>query len=231
MSYQSAGAWPWDLFEATLPGIATKPARAVAGSLLGNSSFFVGKVIKLSVLRNNLAAQWPKSKTAYPLEAAIKITRSVNDALSEFNRQVGVLFARNPFAIGNLFNLAPAEMRQYSAKLGTCISSAKRAGSPVAVCPNLRAATLTAFTNIIAHYDTLGTAAHELDTDIMLRIEEMFAFVGELVVMVGRGIKDNFPDVPGLGGLAELVKWGSIGGGLFILYWYVLRPADKRQRQ
>ena len=44
-------------------------------------------------------------------------------------------------------------------------------------------------------------------------------------------IRDAFnavtPDLskyaPAIVGLADIVKWGSIGGGLFLLYWYVLR--------
>ena len=226
MSYQSTGAWPWDLFETTGPGLATRGARSVASKLLGNDSFFVGKVIQLSVLRNNLSAQWPASKTQYPVEAAVKITRSVSDALSGLNGQIHKLTERDPRLIV-LYNLTRIEMQQYAQKVGSCISDAKRSGSSTAVCPGLRSATLTAFGNIIKHYDTIGTAANELDTDLMFRLEESFVYVGKMVKMVIDGVKDNFPDVPSLGSLAELVKWGSIGGGLFILYWYVLRPSGK----
>lgn len=30
--------------------------------------------------------------------------------------------------------------------------------------------------------------------------------------------------IPDVSGIVNLIKWGSIGGGLFALYWYVLRP-------
>jgi len=30
--------------------------------------------------------------------------------------------------------------------------------------------------------------------------------------------------IPDLSPIADIIKWGSIGGGLFLLYWYVLRP-------
>ena len=35
--------------------------------------------------------------------------------------------------------------------------------------------------------------------------------------------------IPNLSPLADIIKWGSIGGGLFMLYWYVLKPADKKK--
>ena len=229
MTYMAPGAW-WDLFEATPAGVVSKPQRAIAKKLLGNDSFFVGKVIQLSVLRNNLAAQWPRSRVDYPTEAAIKITRTVSDALSGLNGQIRRLTERDPRLVV-LYNLTNIEMQQYAQALGSCISDANRAGAPTARCPNLRSATLTAFDNIIKHYDTIGTAANELDTDLMLRMEEAFAYVGQVITMVGQGIKDNFPKVPDFGSLAEIIKWGSIGGALIILYWYVLRPADKRQKQ
>lgn len=38
---------------------------------------------------------------------------------------------------------------------------------------------------------------------------------------------DAINPIPSLSGLATIVKWGSIGGGLFLLYWYVLRPRKK----
>lgn len=33
--------------------------------------------------------------------------------------------------------------------------------------------------------------------------------------------------VPDISGITNLIKWGSIGGGIFILYWYVLRKPKK----
>lgn len=76
----------------------------------------------------------------------------------------------------------------------------------------------------VPHWSTLATEA--LDE----RLKEIAEgdYVGEEWRGVGRAVakavRDNMPDVPDVGPYVKLIKWGSIGGGLFLLYWYVLKP-------
>ena len=191
--------------------------------------FYIGKTIELKVEAGQIAAEWPAATVAYPVDAAIQITRTVSDALSQMNGQIGKLTERDP-AMTVLYTLSQIEMQSYSKKLGSCISDAKNAGAAVAVCPNLRSATITALNNIVGHYETIAKKAFELDSDIILNIKESFTSVKEIMRAIGKGVTqgfDKFVTRP-IGLLADLVKWGSIGGGLFLLYWYVLRPTDKK---
>lgn len=38
----------------------------------------------------------------------------------------------------------------------------------------------------------------------------------------------GLPTIPDFTWIAQVIKWGSIGGGLFLLYRYVLQPSDKK---
>lgn len=58
--------------------------------------------------------------------------------------------------------------------------------------------------------ESIGEAVRELPDTLKSIAAGAFNVVGNLV-----------PDVSGI---TNLIKWGSIAGGLFILYWYVLKP-------
>lgn len=40
----------------------------------------------------------------------------------------------------------------------------------------------------------------------------------------------GIPGLPPLGALGDIMKWATIGGGLFLLYWYVLKPKKRGSR-
>jgi hypothetical protein len=84
----------------------------------------------------------------------------------------------------------------------------------------LRAATLKALSDIVSHYETLATKEHDLDTSILQRIEDAFAFVGKWIVAIAQNLP--VPKLPDFGGIADLVKWltlAGVGGGLIYFIW------------
>jgi hypothetical protein len=195
--------------------------------------FFIGKTIELKVEAERIAATWPQGQVDYPIDAAIAIVRTVSDALSTLNSQIRKLVERDVGLI-TLYTMSQIEIQGYSQKIGSCISDAKRSGAQVARCPNLRSATITALNNIVKHYETISQAEYGLNSNAVLNIKESFEAIREIMYEVGKGVVEGFEKITDkitkpIGALADLIKWGSIGGGLFILYWYVLRPADKRK--
>lgn len=187
----------------------------------------VARVAGLVVMRDRVAAQWPASRTTYPIEAAVAITRGVTDALSSLQAEV-VRFAADGYLIAaELQGLIGFTLQEYSGAIGTCISSAKRAGLQTVNCPNLRSATIRAINSIINYYDKLGESAARggADLGILSFVEKLMTTIGEFLVKGYEATKDALAAVGrGVSVVGDLIKWGSIGGGLFMLYWYVLRP-------
>ena len=57
-------------------------------------------------------------------------------------------------------------------------------------------------------------------------IKELPATVQGAATTAFNTVKDTAGLIPKtVGALTEMFKWGAIGGGLFMLYWYVLRPS------
>lgn len=185
----------------------------------GGPSHFVGRTIQLEVMRNQISQAWPTARTEYTVEQAVSVTRAVSDALSELSRQISKLVGRD-LSLAGMHGLATHEMQSYAQTVGPCISNAKKAGSKIAHCPTLRAATIKALSNIVSHYETLAKKEHELDTSILQRVEEAFAFVGEWIVAIANNLP--VPKMPDFGGIADLVKWltlAGVGGGLIYFIW------------
>lgn len=64
-----------------------------------------------------------------------------------------------------------------------------------------------------------------------IAIESIKEAVQELPAHVGAALAAIDPRkmIPNFGPMAEIIKWGSIGGGLFMLYWFVLKPKGKKK--
>lgn len=188
------------------------------GSKITGPEFYVGKTIELEVMVGQIKQFWPTSKVDYPVDGAIEITRSVTDALSDLNKQISKLVGRD-LSLAGMHGLATHEASAYRAAVGQCISSAKSAGSPIARCPNLRSATITALSNIVGHYETLAKKEHELDSSILARTQENLQHIRQVM----EAIWNNLP-VPRspFAGLGELVKWltlAGVGGALVYFIW------------
>ena len=63
-----------------------------------------------------------------------------------------------------------------------------------------------------------------------IAIESIKEAVVELPATIGSALDAITPEIPDFSGFADLIKWGSIGGGLFALYWYVLKPSGKKKK-
>ena len=72
------------------------------------------------------------------------------------------------------------------------------------------------------------SAAGEVPGKFDIAMESVREAIDELPATVAEVVKKanplNYVPQLGLGTWGELIKWGSIGGGLFLLYQYVLRP-------
>ncbi len=83
---------------------------------------------------------------------------------------------------------------------------------------------------------TLGWSAQNIESayERMLQAldETPGGFLLKYPLIAANAVSKGLPKPPDLfgfvGNLAEIVKWGAIGGGLFMLYWYVLRPSGRR---
>jgi hypothetical protein len=193
----------------------------------------VARVAGLTVLRNRVAAEWSAGTIDYPREAAVSITRGVTDALNSLQQEV-IRFQVEGFLVAAMLNARiQLALQDFSSSVGACISSAPAGGT--ARCPNLRSATLRTLDAIIEYYDKLGdSAARAGDWDpgnlsmvekLFIKLYEFGRALKEGVVAAIKAAKDVMDAADKWGGLiADLVKWGSIGGGIFMLYWYVLRP-------
>ncbi len=65
----------------------------------------------------------------------------------------------------------------------------------------------------------------------MESINEAIDEAPELIKNTLKSVADALPGMPDVGPWAQLIKWGSIGGGLAILYYYVLKPKKKKLAQ
>jgi hypothetical protein len=82
-------------------------------------------------------------------------------------------------------------------------------------------------------YAIARSAAGVVPGNFELAIEAVNEAVSELPGNVAAVVRaanpmNHIPNL-GLGSIGELIKWGSIGGGLFILYKYVLKPKQKNR--
>jgi hypothetical protein len=57
--------------------------------------------------------------------------------------------------------------------------------------------------------------------------EALVESVQELPATVANALDPILPSIPNVRPWADLFQWLTIGGGLFMLYWYVLRPKKK----
>lgn len=77
------------------------------------------------------------------------------------------------------------------------------------------------------------SAAGVVPGDFDLAVESINEAVAELPANLRSAVNSVaavLPGVPNLSSWAEMIKWGSIGGGLFILYWYVLKPKTTKKK-
>jgi hypothetical protein len=75
------------------------------------------------------------------------------------------------------------------------------------------------------------SAAGEIPRWDDIAIESIREAAQELPANVGAALSAIDPRkmIPDFGPMAEIIKWGSIGGGLFMLYWFVLKPKGKKK--
>lgn len=82
-------------------------------------------------------------------------------------------------------------------------------------------------------YAIARSAAGAVKGNIQLLIESTKKSVEDLPSTIKDALESVSPDlsvfVPNVSSWAELVKWGSVGGGLLMLYWYVLRPKNEKR--
>ncbi len=78
-------------------------------------------------------------------------------------------------------------------------------------------------------YAIARSAAGVVPTRFEIAIESIKEAIAELPETLRKAVSAVIPSLPSLSPIADIIKWGSIGGGLFLLYWYVLRPKKKPQ--
>lgn len=72
-------------------------------------------------------------------------------------------------------------------------------------------------------------AAGVVPTKFDMAVESIIEAIKELPSTVAGAMRAVVPDLSlsWLDEFREIIKWGSIGGGLFMLYWYVLKPKSR----
>jgi hypothetical protein len=78
-------------------------------------------------------------------------------------------------------------------------------------------------------YAIARSAAGEVPGKFDLAIESVREALSEAPARVANVVNAANPMnyIPSLGAMGTLIKWGSISGGLYLLYKYVLRPKKK----
>lgn len=182
----------------------------------------VAKVAGLVVARDKTAAQWPASLTDYPPQAVTAITESVDNAFDQMQEEI-TKFANEGFLItASLQARLNLARQEYAAVVSRCSPAGQNLR-----CPQLRGATLNIFNQIIGWYNKLGESAARarVDEGIIDFVAKVFYKIGDIAQQVWEGIKSGFEAVAkGADWALQAVKWGSIAGGLWLLYEYVLKP-------
>lgn len=78
-------------------------------------------------------------------------------------------------------------------------------------------------------YAVARSAAGVVPGKLDIAVEATVEAIQELPTTIKNSIAAVVPKIPipNLSAVADFIKWGSIGGGLFMLYWYVLRPKKR----
>lgn len=80
-------------------------------------------------------------------------------------------------------------------------------------------------------YALARNAAGQIRFPFEIAIESISEAIREAPGLVGAALSKLDPRnlVPALDWFRDALKWGAIGGGLFMLYWYVLRPRNNER--
>jgi hypothetical protein len=87
------------------------------------------------------------------------------------------------------------------------------------------------FWNVGEKYAIARSAAGKVQGDFQRMADSVDKAIDDLPSTIKSALEAVNPGnlIPDVSSWVELIKWGSVLGGIGILYWYVLRPKDKKK--